>query len=188
MAEGVFGRMRRDDSVLLVVDIQERLLPAMDGHEEVAAAADRLVRAAGLLGVPVLCTEQYPRGLGATVDPVRTSLGPAPILEKMTFSCCGAEGLMGRLASLGRRQVVLAGIETHVCVMQTALDLLAAGYRPFVAADGVSSRFAADRQTALDRLRQAGAVVTTSESVMFEWLETAAAAEFKAVSRIVRER
>jgi nicotinamidase-related amidase len=180
--------MRRGESVLLVVDVQERLLPAIDGHEQVAAAADRVVRAAVELGVPVLCTEQYPRGLGPTVEPIRSSLAGAPILEKMAFSCCGAAGLMDRLGAMGRSQVILVGIETHVCVMQTVLDLLAAGYRPYVAADAVSSRFATDRQTALERMRQAGAVVTTSESVLFEWLETAAAAEFKAVSRIVRER
>ncbi|MBN2583506.1 MAG: hydrolase [Planctomycetes bacterium] len=180
--------MRRSESVLLVVDIQERLLPAIDGHEQVLAVADRVLRAARALNVPVLCTEQYPRGLGATVEPVRSNVGPEPIIEKLAFSCCGAEGLPERLAALGRRQVILVGIEAHVCVMQTVLDLLAAGYRPYVVADAVSSRFAADRDVAFERMRQAGAVVTTAESVMFEWLEVAGTPEFKTVSRFVRER
>ncbi len=188
MASQLHGRIRRDQSVLLVVDIQERLLPVIDGQEGVLAAAGRMVRAAEILGIPIICTEQYPRGLGPTVDPLRSLIGAERTREKVAFSCCGAEGLLAELGGLGRPQVIVAGIEAHVCVQQTVLDLLAAGYRVYVAADAASSRSPLDRDVAFERMRQAGAVVTTTESVMFEWLEVAGTAEFKQVSRIVKER
>ena len=201
MASQPYGRIRRDQSVLLVVDVQERLLPAIDGQEGVLAAAGRMVRAAEILGIPIICTEQYPRGLGPTVEPLRSLVGAKRTREKVAFSCCGAEGLLDELGGLGRPsldgarggepvepQVIVAGIEAHVCVQQTVLDLLAAGYRTYVAADAVSSRYPVDRDVALARMRQAGAVVTTTESVMFEWLEVAGTPEFKQVSRIVKER
>lgn len=177
----------RDSSVLLVVDIQERLLPAIDGGTEVVRHAGRIIRAAEVLGVPVLATEQYPKGLGPTVEPIRGTLDPAAVFEKLTFSACGAEGLLERLRGLGRGQVVVAGIESHICVQQTVLELLAEGLDVYLAADAVGSRRASDRAVALDRARQAGAVVTTTEAVMFEWLAVAGTDEFKAVSRLVRE-
>lgn len=188
MAGPSHGRIRRDQSVLLVVDIQERLLPVIEGGQALLAAAGRLVRAAELFEIPILCTEQYPRGLGPTVEPLRSLLGSQRIREKVAFSCCGAEGLPAEVAGLGRPQVVVVGIEAHVCVQQTVLDLLGAGYRSYVAADAVSSRYPLDRDIAFERMRQAGAVITTSESVMFEWLEVAGTAEFKQISRIVKER
>jgi len=188
LASQPYGRIRREQSVLLVVDVQERLLPMIDGQEGVLAAAGRMVRVAEILGIPILCTEQYPRGLGPTVEPLRSLIGAERTREKVAFSCCGAEGLLDGLGGLGRPQVVVVGIEAHVCVQQTVLDLLAAGYRTYVAADAVSSRYPLDRDVAFERMRQAGAVVTTTESVMFEWLEVAGTPEFKQVSRIVKER
>lgn len=179
---------RREDSVLLVVDLQERLLPAMEGHEAVLKFSQRIVDAATRLAVPVICTEQYPKGLGPTVAPLQTLLGNAKRFEKLAFSCCGADGLMEYLRSLGRSQVVVVGIETHVCVEQTVLDLLSAGLRVYVAADAVSSRRPLDRYVALDLMRQAGAAITTTEAVMFQWLRVAGTSEFKDVSRLVREQ
>jgi len=178
---------RRELSTLLVIDVQERLLPHIEDRDNVVKHCGRIVQAAGILGVPVVCTEQYPKGLGRTVSPLRELLGDVPIREKLAFSCCGAEGLTDDLWARGRPQIVVVGIEAHVCVQQTVLDLLGAGFGVFVAADAVSSRRALDRWAALDRMRQAGAVVTTTEAVMFEWLRVAGTAEFKQVAALVKE-
>ena len=176
---------RRERSALLVVDVQERLLPVIDDHDNVLKQCVRMVRAAKLLEVPVLSTEQYPKGLGPTVEPLANLLKDTAVREKLSFSCCGPDGVADELSRLGRPQVVVVGIEAHVCVAQTVLDLLSAGLSAFVAADATSSRRALDRWVALDRMRQAGAVVTTTEAVIFEWLRTAAAPQFKDVARLV---
>lgn len=187
MPENLTNGARREASVLLVVDMQDRLLPHMEDHAGVLEHCRRIVRAAQILDVPILCTEQYPKGLGPTVAPLRDVLSEVPVLEKLAFSCCGAEGFVASVNATGRRQVIVVGIETHVCVQQTVLDLLAESLSVYVAADAVSSRRPLDRQVALDRMRQAGAVVTTAESVIFEWLGVAGTAEFKAVAQLVRD-
>ncbi len=182
------GLLARDEAVLVVVDVQEKLLRAIHGGEGVAENCRRLVEGAGLLGIPVLATEQYPRGLGPTTPELRQALeaAGASLAEKMTFSCAGCDAFLAALDASGRRQVVLSGIETHVCVLQTALDLLQAGLRVHVPADAVGSRAEANRLVALDRLRAAGGIVTTTESVLFEALGTAADPEFKSVTRLIR--
>jgi nicotinamidase-related amidase len=172
-------------AALLVVDFQEKLLPAIDRGQAVVEAALRMIQAARVLGVPTLLTEQYPRGLGPTVAAVREALGQRPAIEKTRFSAC-VEAVMAELRPMGRRNVIVAGIETHVCVQQSVLDLLRAGYLPYVCADATGSRRALDHQVALDRMRQAGAVVTTVESAIFELLGEAGGEQFKQVLRIVR--
>jgi nicotinamidase-related amidase len=178
-------RLTVDSTVALVVDVQEKLMPAIVGGEQVIAAAGRFVEAMGVLGVPVMVTEQYPAGLGRTCAPVSSCLGDAPVFEKVRFSGC-VEPVVGRLKALGRRQVVVAGAETHVCVQQTVLDLLRLGYGVYVLADAVGSRRELDREVAFGRMRQAGAVVTTSESVIFELLGQAGGDIFKRVLQIVK--
>lgn len=174
-----------DSTALLVVDFQDRLLPAIHEADACVACACRVIEASRVLGVPILCTEQYPAGLGPTCPIVRASLGDAPILEKTRFSGCVAS-VLDRLGQWGRPHVVVVGIEAHVCVQQTVLDLLRLGYLPFVCADAVSSRKPLDRDMALQRMRQAGAIVTTSESAIFELLGEAATPTFKEVLRIVK--
>ena len=187
MTAPVLHRPARDSSFLLLIDFQEGLLAAVDGGPRALQQAERLLRSAAILGVPLAGTEQYPKGLGPTVEPLRSLLGNERIAEKLTFSSCGATVLMDQLRAANRRQVVLAGFETHVCVAQTALDLLAGDFEVFIVADAVSSRRPLDRQVALDRLRQGGAVVTTVEAVIFEWLQHAAAPEFKEVLGLARD-
>ncbi|MFW6153843.1 MAG: hydrolase [Planctomycetota bacterium] len=172
-------------TVVLVVDYQEKLLPAIVEHERCVAAGRRLIEAAGVLCVPVLATEQYPAGLGPTCASIREVLARTPIVEKTRFSAC-VDAVTDRLAALGRPNVLLAGIETHVCVQQTALDLLARGWTPYICADAVGSRRPHDRDIALDRMRQAGAVVTTTESAIFELLGDAGGEAFKRILRIVK--
>jgi nicotinamidase-related amidase len=175
-------------SVLVVVDVQERLFNAMDAErrDEMVANVKILVSAARRLGVAVLVTEQYPRGLGRTLPEVRTLLGDAPPVEKTAFSCARAEGFVERLRGLGADHVILAGIEAHVCVLLTALDLLTQGLRVSVVADAVCSRRPANLEIGLEQARQAGAVVTATETVVFQLLGGADSDAFRELSKLLR--
>jgi nicotinamidase-related amidase len=177
--------LRADTTVLLVVDVQEKLLPAIHEGERVLENARRITSAAALLGVPTLVTEQYPAGLGPTCAGLRECLAGIPVVEKTRFSAC-VPAIADRLAQLGRAAVVVAGIEAHVCVQQSVLDLLRLGYLPCLCADAVSSRRPLDRDTAIERMRQAGAVVTTTESVIFELTGEAGTDLFKRILKIVK--
>jgi len=173
-------------SRLLIVDVQERLTPHIPRAAETIANCVKLVRGAEILDVPAVATEQYPKGLGATV-PELAMLFPER-LEKQRFSC--AEVLnwgTGAEREDDRDQIIVAGIESHVCVLQTAFDLLAAGFQVFVPADAVASRRELDWKFALRRISDAGAIVTTTESVLFEWAETSATPEFKQISRLIKQ-
>lgn len=176
----------RKDSVLVIVDIQGRILKAMKDKELVEERSLRLVKAAKILDVPVLATEQYPEKLGTTLDSIREAAGGIPTFSKMTFSCLGAEGFSKALADLGRKTVILCGIESHVCVNQTTLDLLSNGYQVVLARDAVSSRFEIDLKTAIKRMNQAGVSIATTEMILFEWLEKAGTPEFKAVQSLIK--
>jgi len=177
------------DSLLLVVDIQERLAAAMAAadREQVARTTGLLIDSAALLRVPVLVSEQYPTGLGPTVAAVREHLSPeTPVQAKTAFSCWCDTGLQESIASSGRSQIVIAGMEAHVCVLQTAHDLVAEGYEVQVAADAVCSRDSGNRDLALERLRHAGVVITCAESVVFEWLRDASHSCFRSVSSLLK--
>ncbi len=178
--------LERDRSLLFVVDVQERLLPAMHDGAGRVAAIGRLVEGARLLDVPVMASEQYPRGLGPTVPAVRERLGEAPVFEKITFSCARDATIREAVLATGRRTLVLCGIEAHVCVLQTALDFVAEGLRVAVVEDAVDSRRPESRACALARLARAGVEVVNVEMVLFEWLERAGTDIFRAVSRLVR--
>ena len=173
------------DTALLVVDVQERLVPAIAGHERVLWNIRRLIDGARVLGLPVAATEQYPRGLGRTVPELAERLGEIP--SKLTFSCGGCPGIFKELESQGIFKLLVCGVEAHVCVQQTVLDLLAAGWRIYVAVDAVGSRYAVDRSTALARMDSAGATLTTTEAALFEWCQVAGTSEFRQISRLVRE-
>ena len=176
-------RMHRDRSQLLIVDLQEKVAPPVEDIAEVIAVCERLVHIAQRLGVPITVSEHYPKGLGPTIEPLRGNLGPhAEALSKTTFSCVADQRLHNRFDELhdqGRGQVVIAGIEAHVCVGQTALDLIAEGYDVFLVADGTSSRSLRSRDLSFERVRQAGGHIVDSEMVMFEWLAKAGTPEFK---------
>jgi len=182
------ARLCVDDTLLLVIDIQERLLPQIADGKNVADAAAKLIRAAGVLGVPIVATEQYPKGIGPTVACIRDAFpaGAFRPLEKLTFSCCGSEPIVAALAASGRTRILVVGIEAHVCVQQTVLDLLALGYLPFVCADAIGSRRALDREVAVERMRQAGAAVTTVESAVFELTYRAGTEAFREILKIVK--
>jgi nicotinamidase-related amidase len=180
-------RMRAENSVLIVIDIQDKLLAKLPEAGRLVRNAGFVLDAAAALGVPVRATEQYPKGLGPTTAEIARRL-PATLPAKTAFSCCGAGTFLEELEMLRRPNVVLVGMETHVCVAQTALDLLHAGLHVFLPVDALAARGTLDHDTALRRLEQAGAVLTTSEAVAFEWMGDAAHAQFKAVSALVIAR
>lgn len=179
-------RITRSQAALLVVDIQERLLPAIYEKQRVLQNALILARAAGILNLPVHVTEQYRKGLGATVPELVAAIPGILPLEKLTFSSTGAPGLLDRLRAGGARDIILCGIEAHVCVTQTCLDLLREGFTPFVVTDATSSRTAANHQAGIDRMRAAGAIVVSTEMILFELLERAGTVEFKHVLDLVK--
>ncbi len=179
-------KLERDRAVVLVVDVQERLLAAMPegARAPLLRATQALVEGAKQLKVPVLATEQYPKGLGPTVPALRDALPGAPH-EKLDFSCAAVPAVKDALGS-GPRQVVLCGMETHVCVFQTARDLAALGHQVFVAEDAVASRTEANRRVGLSLMERGGAIVTSTEAVLFDLLGRAGTPEFKAVSALVK--
>lgn len=176
----------RRSSRLLIVDMQTRLLPLIRESERTIRNCGKLIDGARVLGVPVFATEQYPKGLGPTTPELAGRLETIP--EKDRFSCSEVLN-WGTAASVedDRFQVVVAGIEAHVCVMQTALDLIAAGFQVFIPADAVASRGELDWKIALERLSASGATILTTESVLFEWCEVSGTPEFKEISRLVKE-
>jgi nicotinamidase-related amidase len=178
--------LTRAKAGLLVMDVQERLLPAIFEHQRVVQNTVRLIQGAAILRVPIFATEQYRKGLGPTVSEVAAAIpGFAPI-EKLAFSACGAAGFIPALRKKRVSEPILCGIEAHVCVSQTCLDLLDRGFRVFVAADAVSSRTQENYRFGLDRMRAAGAVIVSTEMVLFELLERAGTDEFKQILALVK--
>ena len=174
-------RLRREDSLLLVVDVQEKLAPHVMDHERLTARCAVLARAAAALGIPAFASEHCPDRIGATIPALRELFAPDALLRKTHFSCADEPGVVERLAGAGRSQVLVAGMEAHVCVMQTALGLAQKGFQVFLARDAVGSRRAEDRAAALDRLGQGGCAAATTEMALFEWLHRADAPEFRAL-------
>ena len=178
----------RRRTALVVIDVQEGYRTALHRWDRVVAASALLVRGAAVLDVPVLVTEQYPRGLGHTAPEIAGHLPAAlAVVEKMTMSCCGAASFVSRLAETGRTQVLVAGIETHACVNQTVHDLVAAGYQVHVARDATSSRRLADVGPAWEKMRAAGMLPTSSEQALLELVQSAETAEFKTLQRLLKE-
>ena len=174
------------DTALLVIDMQDKLLPLIPTARHLVRNIAFLIDAANLLGVPVLATEQYPRGLGPTTADLAAKLPHRP--DKVDFSSCAVPSVLETLHRQARHKVILAGIEAHVCVLHTALDLLARDFRVYIAADAVGSRYATDHEYALRRLEKAGAILTTSEGCVFEWVGGAGHPRFKEISRLVQDR
>ncbi len=174
---------------LLFVDVQSRLLPAMADGDGVVARCQVLLQAAQKLDVPVAVSEQYPKGLGHTVEGLRSAIGTAPVFEKLAFSCWRDIFMRAALIGLhdrGRPQIIVAGIEAHVCVLQTALDLAQSGFAVFVVADAVSSRAETSKALALARMGHAGIDVINTEMAVFELLGKAGTPEFKELSGLIK--
>lgn len=175
--------MRAETSCLLVVDFQERLMPAIHDAERIVAHGTWLIQIAQRLAVPALASEQYPKGLGHTVAAIRDLLPAEAFMEKIHFSCAADRDCMRRIDALEREQIVVIGAEAHVCVLQTALGLRAAGKEVYLVADAVSSRSPRDVELALARMRAEGVRIVSREMVAFEWLHQAGTDTFRAISR-----
>jgi nicotinamidase-related amidase len=180
------AKMSPADTGLLVIDVQEKLTPKIHQVEALVRNVAFLLDGAALLGLPVQATEQYPKGLGATVPELARRLPERP--EKVAFSSCAVPSIVENFQRGARPKVVVAGIESHVCVLQTVLDLLANDFRVFVPVDAVSSRYPLDHDLALRRMEREGAVLTTAETCVFEWTGGADHPRFKDVSKLVQER
>lgn len=189
-------KLKKEDAILVGIDFQEKIMPAMKGKEELEEVAVKLVKGCRILGVPVVMTQQYTKGLGETIPSVVAALTEAigediaaadfaPI-EKTSFSAMGEPGFVEALEKLGRKTIIIAGIEAHVCVQQTVIDLLEKGYTVFVANDGIASRNNTDKKYSQRRMGEAGAVGTTMESILFELLGGAKAPGFKQISALVK--
>lgn len=174
-------------SQLVVIDVQDKLAGAMPAHSmaSVQKQIQLLLEAAKGLSVPTVFTEQYPKGLGNTLAGLSAVYPDAPVIEKISFSCCDTPSFIDQLQG-SRHQIILVGMEAHICVLQTALDLLALGKQVFVVQDAILSRAEANHANALQRLQSAGAIITNAESVAFEWLRIAQGDVFKHISRLIR--
>ncbi|MBI2826961.1 MAG: hydrolase [Planctomycetia bacterium] len=174
------------DTGLLVVDVQGKLITLVPGHKRIIWNLRRLVDGAKILGVQTAATEQYPKGLGPTVPELAERLGPIP--PKTEFTCCACREIFERWDAAGIFRVLVAGIEAHVCVQQTAFDLMASGFRVYIPVDAIGARYEVDYQTALRRMESGGAVLTTTEAALFEWCQRSGTPEFKQISALVQDK
>lgn len=175
-----------DNSVLFIIDVQDRLVGMLKNSEEIAKNNSILAKASKILGVPAIVSEQYPQGLGATIFEVKEFISPENTFEKTSFSALAADAIKNKLSELNRKKVILTGIETHICVYQTARALLSEGYEVYVVKNACSSRKTKDYRTALELMRDYGAKLTCVETVLFEWLGSSKNPHFKEVQALIK--
>lgn len=178
--------LRKNDTLLVIVDIQTKLLNVMFERERLILSCSKLIQAAKLLEIPIIITEQYPEGMGPTDPRIIELLQDTEVIAKMSFSCCAVEDFNQKIANFGKKQIVMIGIEAHICILQTVHDLLHQGYLVYVPYDAVSSRKEGDYKNALGRMRQAGAVIGSVESAIFELLERAGTPIFRQISKLIK--
>lgn len=179
-------RLLAEDTMGMVVDFQERLMPAISGHEEMIQRSVILIQGLKTLGIPLLMTQQYTKGIGKTVPEILEAMGSEEYFDKVEFSCFDNTAIHDKIGSLGRKNVILCGAEAHVCLLQTCIDLKEAGYTPVLVADCVGSRKESDKQFGLIRAQQEGVLITTSEAVLFEMTRKAGTPTFKQISKLVK--
>lgn len=178
-------RLERENSLIFVVDIQERLVPAIKNGEKIVNNALNLLKSADKMGVDVIATEQYPKGLGSTIGELREYIDEENIFPKIEFAGC-IEGVRAFLEKSSKKNIILIGMETHVCVFQTTRDLLELGYNVFIVKDAVGSRTEDNILNGLDLLKEMGAIITNTETVLFDLLKKAGTEEFKFVSKLIK--
>jgi len=179
-------RLLKENVIGVVVDIQERLFPHINEHEQLDKNTQILIQGLKALGVPLLVTEQYKKGLGETIGGIANLVKDDPHFEKMAFSCCDEPSFMEALETSTKRVVILAGMETHICMLQTAVDLKERGFTPVIVEDCVSSRTANNKRIAMERFRNEGIIITSYESVLFELCRVAGSDAFKTISKLVK--
>ncbi|NLE26265.1 MAG: hydrolase [Clostridiaceae bacterium] len=179
-------RLKKEDAILVIIDFQEKLMPAIKDNEEISRSVEILIKGCRIMGVPIIVTQQYTKGLGDTIPSIKEAIGDQTAIEKTSFSCCGETVFSERLIEIQQKSVIIAGVEAHICVQQTVLDLLEKGYKVFIAADCIGSRKEIDKEIALRRMENSGAVVTTGEAVLFELCGGAKTEGFKEISKLVK--
>ena len=179
-------RITKENTSAVIVDIQERLFPHMYQKEELERNVGILMKGLNLLKVPILITEQYSKGLGKTVPSIADNMGNIEPIEKISFSCCDESKFLKELNMLNKKYIILAGIETHVCILQTVLDLIDSGFHPVLVEDCVSSRKQNDKKIAVERIRSEGAIITTYESILLELCRVAGTETFKEISGLIK--
>ncbi|MBE0571200.1 MAG: hydrolase [Ignavibacteriaceae bacterium] len=178
--------LKPETAALLIIDIQERILPVINNYQMVVDNTIKLIKGFKVLGLPIYYTEQYPKGLGSTTKSILNELGDLKPFDKMSFSCSGAGELFNEFKKKNLSKIVVCGVESHVCVQQTVLDLIENGIQVNLAADAVSSRKENDYRTAVERMRDHGTEITTTESILFELLNVCGTPQFKEISKLVK--
>jgi nicotinamidase-related amidase len=178
--------IKKEETLGLVIDIQDKLFPHIQENERIKNNSIKLIEGLKILNIPIIVTQQYTSGLGETIADIKARLDSFEPIEKLSFSCYKEPKFTAKLKESGKKNVIICGIETHICILQTALDMLSNGYTPVIIADCTSSRKVHDKLHALERMRQSGVVVSTYESVLFELLTVAGTDEFKAISKLVK--
>lgn len=179
-------RIKVEDSVGLIIDFQEKLFPHISEYEQLARNTELLIGGLKILEVPIIVTEQYVKGLGPTIAPINMLLNENQSIEKMSFSCCDEQLFMKKIGELKKKVIIIAGIEAHVCVLQTTIDLIEKGYKVVVIEDCVSSRSLNNKNIAIKRMRQEGAIISSYESILFELTKVSGTDAFKAISKLVK--
>lgn len=180
-------RFLQEDTLTVVIDIQEKLFPFIDNKEKLIENSVKLLSGLNVLEIPILITEQYTKGLGKTMPEIKTVIeGSYNPIEKIDFSCCGENNFMTKLKNLNKKNILLLGIESHVCVLQTTIDLIAEGFNVIVVEDCVASRKINDKKIALKRMEKEGATLTTYESILLELCKKSGTDKFKAISKIIK--
>ena len=179
-------RIEPESTVAVVIDIQEKLFPHIDGHQALEKNCQILINGLNELDIPIIVTEQYRKGLGPTLQSLQTLFTEFEPIEKLSFSCCGNGNFLDALREHGKRNTIICGIETHVCVQQTVIDLVERGYQPVVIEDCVSSRRKHDKEIAIRRMLREGAIITSYEAILFELCKVAGTEQFKTISKLVK--
>ena len=179
-------RLLLEDTMALIVDYQERLMPVIYEHDVLEKKSCTLLKGLRTLGVPMVMTQQYTKGIGMTIPSITEAAGISEYFDKITFSCFEDEAVRSKMEALGKKTVIVCGIEAHICVLQTCIDLKAAGYTPVLVTDCISSRKASDKEVALMRAQSEGILLTTTESILFELTRKAGSPVFKEISRLIK--
>ncbi|WP_053955239.1 hydrolase [Inediibacterium massiliense] len=179
-------RVLKDHAVAVIIDMQERLLPHMENRNNLLHNVKTLIQGLNALNIPIIVSEQYPKGLGSTIEAIHEILGDYTSIEKMSFSCFDEAKLQQKIDYMNKEWIIVAGIESHICVLQTVIDLIDNGYAPVIVEDCVSSRYKNDKKIAIERMRQLGAIITTTESILFELCRYATTDSFKVISKLVK--
>jgi len=179
-------KLERNQTVLVVIDVQSKLLPVIYDYPALVENIKRIIKCTQILGIPIVLTEQYPRGLGSTVEEIKETLSEYHPIEKVSFSCCEEENFINRIKQLNRKQILVCGIEAHICVYQTCMDLVSEEYEVHLLIDAISSRKRDNRNLTIEKLNGMGVQITSVEMALFEILKDATSDEFKRISRIVK--